>query len=136
MNTATVSRHQCPWPKCARPVPDLHWGCIEHWNKVPITLRDLFRRTYDRGAGWNHQSTECDEARARIQQWIDEHTALPEPASIAARADDAQFAAGVTTEGRVFMLWPLSGEYLTLTKEESTLLVRAVRAMLMKGTEP
>lgn len=126
--------HNCPWPNCSRRISDQHWGCIEHWNLVPQLLRTALRKA-------EAANTEDDitAARAEIAKWIDENRCeaaqQPQAMQIAASAGEVDFAAGITGDGRVFMIWPRRGEFSTLTKDESAIVVKAIRAML-SGSAP
>jgi hypothetical protein len=33
------STHACPHPACGREVPDLMWACLEHWQSLPVSIR-------------------------------------------------------------------------------------------------
>ena len=31
--------HACPHPGCTRQVPPLMWACFEHWQALPVEIR-------------------------------------------------------------------------------------------------
>lgn len=119
--------HHCPWPGCVRRIPTRVWGCIEPWNRVPYALRVRMRK-----AMAADDSVEVNAIRAEISRWVEENSEEP-PEQVRVQLSAAEqigFAAGITDDGRVFMIWPARGEFSTLTREESAILVKAVRAML------
>jgi hypothetical protein len=124
-----IAFHPCPWPSCGRRISQLHWGCIEHWNALPNNLRIELRKAESR-----RDPDDTTAAKAAIAKWIDENgNQADQQRAInlcVSAGNDVDFAAGVTDDGRVFMIWPRRGEFSTLTKDESALLVKAIRAML------
>lgn len=122
------AKHKCPWPGCTRGVGDRFWGCIEHWTLIPVYLKNGLRLAENSGL-----ESELIHAKASIQRWIVEDYKPDERGAqqMMINADPGtSFASGVTIDGRVFLLWPERGEYITLSKEESAVAVRAIRAML------
>lgn len=121
--------HACQWPNCPRRIDDRHWGCIEHWNLVPQLMRTGLRK-----AELDGDELDIKLAKAEIARWISERDSAEDHAQAiqiaAASSSDVDFAAGITSDGRVFMLWPRRGEFSTLTKDESAIVVKAIRAML------
>lgn len=125
--------HSCPWPTCSRRIDDRFWGCIEHWNAIPGGLRTGLRKAEGTG-----DEADLIAAKAEIAKWIDENGSQADQQRAmqisVSSGSDIDFAAGITNDGRVFMLWPRRGEFSTLTKDESAIVLRAVRAMLAVAT--
>lgn len=99
---------------------------MAHWQSLPEALRTR----YWRASG--SSGFEIDEIDAAIKEWI---TTDREIMKLALEAELA-FAAGITDRGQVFLLWTKDLKYLTLTKEESAVVVKAIRAMFSSPGEP
>lgn len=125
----TGPSHICPWPTCTRVVPDPHWGCIEHWGYIPTRLQIDWRVNVKPGA--DVQSTAGELAIAQISDWVAQNAGdINGGVGFTLRkSDQSDFCAGLTVEGKLFLLWPNRGEFFTLTREESVVVVRAIRAM-------
>ena len=118
-----VDQHPCPWPGCNRVTSNAYWGCSGHWSLLPGHLKFEYLR-----ATKNNDEPARATANTEISQWIRAARSPKELAPLPA------FASGVTDEGKVFLFWPREGQYIEITRDEATLALRSIRAMLT--TEP
>lgn len=130
-------KHPCNWPNCEKMVHRKFWGCPHHSHTLPPYLLAKWWKTINLFE--RQQTDEHIEAGQRIQEWIKgnpdadkNRTSMP-PLELFAEND---FAAGLTDDGRVFLLWPSRLEYITLTKPETAVAIKAIRAMYTKDPEP
>lgn len=34
-------KRNCRWPGCRKKIEEVHWGCLEHWEKLPANLKSV-----------------------------------------------------------------------------------------------
>lgn len=66
--------HHCHWPGCGRQVPPAMWGCMAHWFRLPVNLRNDIWRTYRCGQEAEmNPSPEYVAVAKKVQAWIAQH---------------------------------------------------------------
>jgi hypothetical protein len=64
--------HGCHWPGCERRVSPRWWGCREHWQALPVALRQRLWATYRPAQEIGRRpSAAYLEAVAEVEQWIE-----------------------------------------------------------------
>lgn len=121
--------HRCPWPNCTRLVPEQFWGCYEHWNGLPQELRAMYVAEKHRGG------VHLQLAENKLINWAEREAGSAKQSGQEAAQNPAlpEFACGPTSEGKLFLFWPRTGEYLEITRDEAALVIRGFRALLTKG---
>jgi len=57
-------QHACGWPGCTREVGPKHWGCVQHFMRLPQPRRDQTWAAFRAGDA---------AALAETQEWIRRH---------------------------------------------------------------
>jgi hypothetical protein len=69
-----LQRHTCHWPGCKVEVPPARWGCLGHWRKLPLRLRNLIWKHYRAGQETTKTpSLEYVDAARKVQDWISQN---------------------------------------------------------------
>ena len=70
--------HECHWPGCTAQVPPAMWGCVKHWFRLPLALRNRIWSAYRPGQEADQRpSREYVEVAREVQKWIAEHGGPP-----------------------------------------------------------
>lgn len=56
--------HRCRWPGCPNPIDPTHWGCLEHWGRLPDSLKQSLTRTR---FAWAKSGTPTPEWQAVVR---------------------------------------------------------------------
>lgn len=69
--TTPTRPHACHWPGCQVEVLPRFWGCLKHWNALPIVHRKAISRAYRPGQELDKRpSAEYRAAAAAADAWI------------------------------------------------------------------
>lgn len=81
---AADGTHECPHPACSRQVPPLMWACFEHWQSLPVEIR---QNIWTAGRGREPRTLVLRTATEHALAYWEQQAASELPADRTPRAD-------------------------------------------------